>query len=95
MRSQAAFGFAVVCRRGVAPVADVLPLQGAIPFKRSRGGTQGVVHFVHFTLGLDTIAFGEVRLHLSRALESQLSSLCIRFALTLLCQVRLRVEPHR
>ena len=43
--------FAVVCRRGVAPIDDVL--------------------------------LREVRLHLSIALESKLSSLCIRFALTL------------
>ena len=33
--------FAFVCRRGVAPIDDVLPLQGAIPFKPSRGGDPG------------------------------------------------------
>ena len=41
--------FAVVCRRGVAPIDDVLPLQGAIPFKPSRGGVPRVP-FTSFTL---------------------------------------------
>ena len=32
-----------LCRGGVAPILDVLPLQGAIPFKtRVMGETQGV-----------------------------------------------------
>ena len=37
--------------RGRCPILDVLPLQGAIPFKPESWGTQGVVHSVHFTLG--------------------------------------------
>ena len=37
-------------------------------------------------------AFSEIRLHLSIAFESQLSSLCIRFAQTLLREVRLHLS---
>ena len=49
MRSQAAFRFAVVCRRGVAPIDDVLPLQGAIVFKPWTWG-EPRVSFTTFTL---------------------------------------------
>ena len=49
--------FAPVCVGGRCPYSDVLPLQGAIPFKPcSWGETQGVVHCVHYTLGWDTLA---------------------------------------
>ena len=76
--------FAPVCVGGRCPYSDVLPLQGAIPFKPSTWGNPGCRSPSScFTLGWDTIASGEVRLHLSIALESKLSSLCIRFALTL------------
>ena len=55
IRVRIAFEFRPICgclSSGRCPYADVLPLQGAIPFKPSRGGgTQGVVHYVHFTLG--------------------------------------------
>ena len=40
------------CVEGRCPYFDILPLQGAIPFKPcSWGETQGVVHCVHYTLG--------------------------------------------
>ena len=40
------------CVEGRCPYFDILPLQGAIPFKPcSWGETQGVVHSVHYTLG--------------------------------------------
>ena len=41
--------FAVVCRRGVAPIDDVLPLQGAIVFKPGTWGGPRV-SFTSFTL---------------------------------------------
>ena len=40
-----------VCVEGRCPIFDILPLQGANVIKPSRGGTQGVVHSVHYTLG--------------------------------------------
>ena len=44
--------FTPVCVEGRCPYFDILPLQGAIPFKPcSWGETQGVVHCVHYTLG--------------------------------------------
>ena len=51
MRPYAFNRYAPVCVEGRCPIFDILPLQGAIPFKPSRGGTQGVVHSVHYTLG--------------------------------------------
>ena len=50
----------------------------AAPQQNFRKTSFQVLHSV----GTD-IAYGEVRLHLSIAFESQLSSLCVRFALTL------------
>ena len=43
--------YAPVCVEGRCPIFDILPLQGANVIKPSRGGTQGVVHSVHYTLG--------------------------------------------
>ena len=43
--------FTPVCVEGRCPIFDILPLQGANVIKPSRGGTQGVVHSVHYTLG--------------------------------------------
>ena len=75
-----------VCRGGVAPILDVLPLQGAIV---SKPGTWGGprVSFTSFTL-----PWAEIPLPLQGATGSKPPSLCIRFALTLLREVRLHLS---
>ena len=65
-------GFADVCRRCVAPVADGLPLQGAIPFKPwTLGGTQGVAVL------RPALPWAEIPLPLQGAMGSKPPSLCI------------------
>ena len=63
--------FAVVCRRGVAPIDDVLPLQGAIVFKPGTWGGPRV-SFTSFTL-----PWAEIPLPLQGATGSKPPSLCI------------------
>ena len=69
---------------GVAPIPTFCPYRARYLLNPVHGGNPGCRSPSScFTLGWYTIASGEVRLHLSIALESKLSSLCIRFALTL------------
>ena len=69
---------------GVAPIPTFCPYRARYLLNPVHGGNPGCRSPSScFTLGWYTIASGEVRLHLSIALESKLSSLCFRFALTL------------